>query len=1334
MPPKENSSFPNFPIFGKPNKQQQQLRQQQHNNKHTKELDQNQIDSDESTSDDDNNYSNYNNTSNTKLTSIPLTSLSPSQSTSSSNNLQMNTDNNINNTNNNRLNPLRPTMSPLESIPILEDDETEYQSPKLPVFGTPRQKPSSNQKSKNLNTNTNKNTNKNTNTKSQNIKPQLTKKNNRLDNYFSRNKKNEIPLKSNSKINKSTRFSMDLDSDSDSDSEDDNDSESQYYNNSNNNDKSSKNNQLSSDSFLSNNNFLKDNKRKMIEKELDDDFDQDFIQDATANEFKIPQYPNKTSSTRETTVNHHHNHNNNNTGNTNTELYSDSDLSSDADDSDNSSIATKPYIPQQQQQQQKQNSNNSSKFTNQEEAGNLISKILSHISVKSHKSEMSNNDTATTTKENSNSIISSTSSSADKTSKDTEKEKDKEKEKEKEDEDNDEDNDDDDEIKRGRTQSFGERIRRKFSLSSGHGNGTMSNQNNHEYTRHRNLSKINEVESLQNTDFIGGSEHLFSKFLNLGNTGNGLTPGSTVIAHEDAKNDGRDNNNNNKNDEESNIENDIPMQYINPQQLHEEAKEIVAQHVPFYMNQMNAPTDSVLDLNHPNDRNVHEGNSNDTNNQENHHDNNNNNNDSTNANANTHNNHNTNDAGLFVPYNPAFMLDSYDDNYKDSLDYLQTDGGQEGFDIPQPKKVRQGVASSLLALYQQPFIPMSSEYTTTTNSSNNFNNSGVNTSGYNTPSTLNSDIDKYLDPDLLDYKLRNDDFKNRLNKSQFFNNQNNNSNNMGHKKTHSFTNLIDLKKNKLIHNKSSASSIFNSSKKMFFSNSSKDELNYHSDNDLGISNSNINSNSNSRYNLPHFGKDKSKKHKKTRDARLKIKEKMFKDKKNTTARITVHIADVLQRQVFILTLCKAFMLYGAPTHRLEEYMTVTARVLEIDGSFIYFPGCMIVSFGDSTTRTSDMKLVRCAQGLDLGKLDEAHEIYKSVVHDRVGVEEASNRINELLSRKPRYNIWCCILIYGFASAMVTPWGFGGSWIDMPISFGIGLVVGFLQFVISPKSTLYSSVFEVTASIVVSFIGRAIGSINGGSTFCFSGIVQGSLALILPGYIILCGSLELQSRNIVAGSVRMFYAIIYSLFLGFGITLGAALYGWIDSNATSATTCQSNVSPWFRFLLVPMFTIGLALINQAKISQLPAMIVISGGGYVVNYFSGKHFINAAEFTSTIGCFIIGFLSNLYSRIGKTFLGKRMNPGMAVVNMLPGIFVQVPSGIASQGSLLAGINTADAIVNKNGTSTSTNSNAFSSTSLSFGIVMVEVAIGISVGLFAATIAVYPFGKKRTGLFTL
>lgn len=448
----------------------------------------------------------------------------------------------------------------------------------------------------------------------------------------------------------------------------------------------------------------------------------------------------------------------------------------------------------------------------------------------------------------------------------------------------------------------------------------------------------------------------------------------------------------------------------------------------------------------------------------------------------------------------------------------------------------------------------------------------------------------------------------------------------------------------------------------------------------------------------------------------------FKKKIAAEARITVHIADLLQRQRFILRLCKALMLYGAPTHRLEEYMVMTSRVLEIDGQFLYVPGCMIISFGDITTRTSEVQLVRCNQGLNLWKLHEVHTVYKQVVHDIVSLEDANIEIDRILNGKNLYPPWLSVFLYAFCASMVTPFAFGGDWINIAISFAVGLCVGTLQFIVSQKSNLYSNVFEVTASIVVSFCARALGSIPN-SNICFGSVVQGSLALILPGYIILCGSLELQSRNLVAGAVRMFYAIIYSLFLGFGITLGAALFGWIYHDATNETTCAKSISPWYRFIFVPCFSIGLGLINQARWSQLPVMTAISCCGYVVTYFSGKHFSNSTEFTSSMAAFVIGILGNLYSRVWK---------GFAVSAMLPAIFVQVPSGIASQSSLLAGVKSANQIVN-NGTSTTVVKEDVSG-SMSFGITMIQVSIGISVGLFASTLFVYPFGKKRTGLFTL
>jgi uncharacterized membrane protein YjjP (DUF1212 family) len=251
-------------------------------------------------------------------------------------------------------------------------------------------------------------------------------------------------------------------------------------------------------------------------------------------------------------------------------------------------------------------------------------------------------------------------------------------------------------------------------------------------------------------------------------------------------------------------------------------------------------------------------------------------------------------------------------------------------------------------------------------------------------------------------------------------------------------------------------------------------------------------------------------------------------------RITVHIAETLSRQKYLIRLCKALMSYGAPTHRLEEYLKMTARVLEIEAQFLYIPGCMLISFDDSSTHTTEVKLVRTAQGVDLGKLKDVHEIYKEVVHDVIGVEEATQRLEAIMRQKQKNNRWFLVLIYGLASASVGPFAFEARLIDLPICFILGCLLGILQLIIAPKSDLYSNVFEISAAVLTSFLARAFGSIpyRGGTLFCFSALAQSAIALILPGYMVLCGSLELQSKSIVAGSVRMVYAIIVSSSLRF----------------------------------------------------------------------------------------------------------------------------------------------------------------------------------------------------------
>lgn len=394
-------------------------------------------------------------------------------------------------------------------------------------------------------------------------------------------------------------------------------------------------------------------------------------------------------------------------------------------------------------------------------------------------------------------------------------------------------------------------------------------------------------------------------------------------------------------------------------------------------------------------------------------------------------------------------------------------------------------------------------------------------------------------------------------------------------------------------------------------------------------------------------------------------------------KITVHIAETLSRQKYLIRLCRALMTYGAPTHRLEEYMRMTARVLELDGQFLYIPGCMLVSFDDAQTHTTEVKLVRTNQGINLGKLKDTHQIYKEVVHDVIGVEEATQRLDAIIREKPKHHKWLLVLVYGFASALVGPYAFEANFIDLPISFILGCILGFLQLILAPRSDLYANVFEVSAAVVTSFLARGFGSIpyNGGRLFCFSALAQSSIVLILPGYTILCGSLELQSKSIVAGSVRMFYAVIYSLFLGFGITIGTALYGLMDKNATSATSCDKPMNQYVRFVFVPFFTMCLCIINQAKWKQTPVMIIISFSGYMVNFFTSRQFPSNSQISQTLGALVIGVMGNLYSRLRH---------GVAAAALLPAIFVQVPSGLAASGSLLAGLTSADGITNSvNGT---------------------------------------------------
>lgn len=459
----------------------------------------------------------------------------------------------------------------------------------------------------------------------------------------------------------------------------------------------------------------------------------------------------------------------------------------------------------------------------------------------------------------------------------------------------------------------------------------------------------------------------------------------------------------------------------------------------------------------------------------------------------------------------------------------------------------------------------------------------------------------------------------------------------------------------------------------------------------------------------------------------KLKNKIGHSKETKEAKYVQAKSDLAARRTLALLLTYALMLYGAPSHRLEEYILALFKICNLDGRVNYIVGCTEICFinppdpADPMTRVSYTTLVK-AQGLDVGALECTFRIYKDVVHGEISIEEATKKLIELVESPPWHKPWVLVPFYGLASAFACVWAYNGYWSDMGIAFPLGCIVGLLQVIVAARNSLYANVLEVTSALITSFLARAFATIGGPDQkyFCFAAIAESSITTILPGYIVLCGALELQSKSVTAGSTRLFYAVMYSLFLGYGIDVGSQLWAVVDSNAPTSAVCPRSVDPKWKLLLVPCYLALQATLIGSRPRQIPIQVLFGSIAYTVNFFVSKY--ATAQVADTASAFTLGILGHLYARSRHAF---------AFASVVAGIMVLVPSALSAQGGLIAGLSTP--LFNNGSTNAQQIYEQNIYQSFSVGAQMIQVAVGLSVGLFVSALAIYPLGRKNNALFS-
>ncbi|KAI9472003.1 MAG: hypothetical protein EXX96DRAFT_582557 [Benjaminiella poitrasii] len=433
-------------------------------------------------------------------------------------------------------------------------------------------------------------------------------------------------------------------------------------------------------------------------------------------------------------------------------------------------------------------------------------------------------------------------------------------------------------------------------------------------------------------------------------------------------------------------------------------------------------------------------------------------------------------------------------------------------------------------------------------------------------------------------------------------------------------------------------------------------------------------------------------------------------------RITFEIANILQKHEFLLKLVKSLMLYGAPAHRLEYILREVSKTLGVEAEYVYIPNVMFLSFFDSSTHTTETHFVRSPQLFDMHKLGEIFRLEKLVAHGEVTVDEALEFIDKVAEEPQFYPVWLNPFAYALASFCGCVMFYGGQFKEGGLSAALAIFFATYEL-FSGRYMSFQPIWEITVCVFIGFVSRAVWRYG----FCFTPVAFASFIIILPGYSMAVALIELVSRQLVCGAVRIVYAIIYSFLLGYGIEMGSEIFGLINPESISAqgqasacvaainsTTCVTIIPQAYYFMTVPLFAVAYCIYLRARLPRWPIMIAVASSGFVVNWALSCRANAPSQVLQVVPAFVVGLLGNLLTKI----TGK-----MSLDAVILGVFYLVPGSLGLKAAL--------------GFFGNSGSSEFANQGAGFALSMIETSIGITVGLFIATLLVYPKGSQHTPL---
>ena len=172
------------------------------------------------------------------------------------------------------------------------------------------------------------------------------------------------------------------------------------------------------------------------------------------------------------------------------------------------------------------------------------------------------------------------------------------------------------------------------------------------------------------------------------------------------------------------------------------------------------------------------------------------------------------------------------------------------------------------------------------------------------------------------------------------------------------------------------------------------------------------------------------------------------------------------------------------------------------------------------------------------------------------------------------------------------------------------------------------------------------------------VVLSSIIVLIPGFTVSAGIVEIVSDHVVSGSANLIAGITYLLKQFFGAWFGLATVSIFLPATQVNTVLHTSLNPWNPWIFLPLLFIGLGVAYQSLMRDFPWVILCC----LVSYF-GVIFGNSFEIEylgTLMGAIVANIFGNLWAR--------KFNRPTSIV-LVPAITVMVSGSVGFQGLFIA-----------------------------------------------------------------